>query len=368
MSNTAFEPAPAHLVGALSDTRLGFHLGRHVLKLWGLGSVQSLAPGQSLAPRGPRDMHLVLQGRLTSASGLWHGPGNHFPAPREALTALDDPTTVWTLETSQHAWRTPANQPLRAAWAQALRDARADELAAGPPSPLPDPAALCDQDHPTVQKLAQQLRRDTPAASAQAIFHTIQRMPYRFGLWQETASRTLARGSGVCTTKANLQVALLRALDIEAGFVEVPLDIGVLGVLMTDAWRALMRTQVKHYFAAVKLGGRWHPSDASFCDPSCQLFTEAAPYLGALVPCWFDEGRPFHPVAYIQGTDPFAIEVLPHIHAEMGKRSRFLPRHFEAMNTRLDHTSRGMAPPQAEAAQAAAAQALTLNSPTPDHQ
>lgn len=338
------EVQPDRLVSAMAETRIGFHLGRHIEPLWALGFVQSLVAGQTFAGCGSRAVHVMLRGRLASAAGVWHGPGNHFTVAGERLTALDNPTAVWTLDPTQYAWRAPANQALRAAWARALRAAQADERAAGPPSTLPDPRTLCDQDHPAIRSLASSLRGETPAASARAIFHTIQQMPYRFGLWQETASRTLARGSGMCTTKANLQVALLRALDIEAGFVEVPLDIGVLGVLMPEAWRVFMRSQVKHYFAAVRLGGRWHPADASFCAPSCRLFTEAAPYLGALVPCWFDEGRPFHPVAYIQGTDPFDIQVLPQIHAEMGKQSRFLPRHFEAMNTRLDHAGRCMAP------------------------
>lgn len=334
------ESGQARLLEAFGDTRLGFHLGSHALQVFRLGSWQRLDPGEPLAQRGPRSVHVLLSGRLMGAKSLWLGPGNHFLSSREPLLALDHDTWVWTLETSQAVWRTEESRRLRSLWAQALAAVNADESAAGPPANLPDPATLCDLAHPSIQALAEQLRGDTPAASAEAVFHTIQRMPYRFGLWQETASRTLARGSGMCTTKANLQVALLRALGLEAGFVEVPLEIGVLGVLMPEAWRNLMRTQVKHYFAAVKLDGRWHPADASFCDTSCMLFTDAVPDLAALVPAWFQEGRPYHPVSRIQGTDPFAIEVRPHLHEEMGKASRFLPKHFEAMNTQLDRRSR----------------------------
>ena len=336
MSESVPEPGLARLLEAFGDTRLGFHLGSNALSVFRLGSWQRLGPGEPLAQRGPRSVHVLLSGRLMGAKSLWLGPGNHFATSREPLLALDHDTWVWTLETAQPIWRSASRLGLRTAWSRALTAVQADEMAAGPPAELPDPRQLCDTGHPSIQQLAARLRRDTPAETAEAVFHTVQRMPYRFGLWQETASRTLSRGSGMCTTKANLQVALLRASGLEAGFVEVPLEIGVLGVLMPEAWRGLMRSHIKHCFAAVKLGGRWHPADASFCDTSCQLFTDAVPDLAALVPAWFQEGRPYHPVSRIHGTDPFAIEVLPDLHAEMGKRSRFLPRHFEAMNTQLD--------------------------------
>ncbi len=337
------ESGQARLLEAFSEARLGFYLGSHALSIFRLGSWQRLDPGEPLAQRGPRSVHVLLSGRLMGAKSLWLGPGNHFASSREPLLALDHDTWVWTLETQQPVWRSAANSGLRVLWGQAVAAVQADELAAGPPVTLPDVTTLCDLEHPAIQSLASQLRRDTPSASAEAVFHAVQRMPYRFGLWQEKASRTLARGSGMCTTKANLQVALLRALGLEAGFVEVPLEMGVLGVLMPEAWRGLMRRNVKHYFAAVRLGGRWHAADASFCDTSCRLFTDAVPDLverAALVPAMFQEGRPYHPLSGIHGTDPFAIEVLPHLHAEMGKRSRFLPRHFEAMNTQLDRRAR----------------------------
>jgi transglutaminase-like putative cysteine protease len=340
MSESLPEPEQARLLQAFSESRVGFYLGSHALKLFRLGSWQRLGPGVPLAQRSPRSVHVMLSGRLVGPNNLWLGPGNLFAASSEPLLALDHGTWVWTLETQQSVWRAAANSDLRVLLAQAVAAVQTGEAAAGPPATLPDPSILCDLAHPTIQTLAEQLRRDTPAATAEAVFHTVQRMPYRFGLWQETASRTLARGSGMCTTKANLQVALMRALGLEAGFVEVPVEIGVLGVLMPEAWRALMRSHVKHYFAAVKLGGRWHSADASFCDASLMLFSEVMDDLSGIVPPRFQEGRPYHPVSHVRGIDPFAIDVLPHLHAEMGKSSRFLPKHFEAMNTQLDQRAR----------------------------
>ena len=331
-------PARAFLLSLFADSPIGMHLGPRASLLFNLGSVQRLQPGQSLSNMGAYPVHMVLAGRL-SCGGDWWGPGNHFAARGPVRQALDSDTLVWSLDTSQAVWRSDGAEPLRNAWADALRGAMEAEVAALPPYTLPDPNTLCNHRHPAVAELARTLRRGSPADSAETIFHFVQGMPYRFGLWQELASDTLERGTGMCTTKANLQVALLRALGIEAGFVEVPLEMGTLGALLPDGWRALMRTRVKHYFAAVRLDGRWHAADASFCNPSCSLFIDAEPRLAAMVPAWFQAERPFHPVAHINGSDPFDIRVVPEMSAEMGKKSCFLPRHFEAMNTRLDRAT-----------------------------
>ena len=344
MSHPSGLPPRAVLLSLFGDSPLGPHLGLRTSHLFNLGAVQRLQPGQTLPNHSGRPVHLVLAGRL-AGGGDWWGPGNHFAARGPARQALDADTLVWSLDVTQAVWRSAAAQHLRSAWAEALLAVDRSELGARFPDDLPDPKTLCDHGHPTIRQLAQSLECTTPADTAEAIFRFVQSMPFRFGLWQELASDTLARGSGLCTTKANLQVALMRATGIEAGFVEAPLDMGTLGALMPDGWRAQMRSHVKHHFAAARLGGRWHAADASFCDPSCSLFTEAAPHLAAVVPVRLQEGRPFHPVAVINGTDPFEIRVLPDLSTEMGKKSHFLPRHFEAMNTRLDRArSRHRAP------------------------
>ena len=80
-------------------------------------------------------------------------------------------------------------------------------------------ADYCDDRHPSVIAMARRHVRATPLATACAIWSTMWAIPYRFGTWQWSASETIARGHGMCTTKAVLQVALMRALGIEAGYV-----------------------------------------------------------------------------------------------------------------------------------------------------
>jgi hypothetical protein len=166
-------------------------------------------------------------------------------------------------------------------------------------------------------------------------------MPYRFGPWQERASDTLRRGVGMCTTKANLQVALMRAAGLEAGFVESPMPTSVLGKLMPDGWLALQRPVVKHYFAAVKLGGRWHATDASYDDASYGIYVLSFPHTASLRYPTLAEGQPYAPAFLAKYADPWDIAVVPDLNEEMGKQSRFKPRHFEALNTRLDR-ARGL--------------------------
>lgn len=161
-------------------------------------------------------------------------------------------------------------------------------------------------------------------------------MPYRFGHWHERASTTLVRGVGMCTTKANLQVALMRAAGLEAGFVETPMPMSKLGKLMPDAWLALMRNEVRHYFAAVKLNGTWWACDASYDDTAFKIYIETMPELSFLIPAFFDEGRPYSPAYEAKGDDPTDIAVVAHLEGVMGKSSRFGPRHFEALNTKVD--------------------------------
>ena len=122
----------------------------------------------------------------------------------------------------------------------------------------------------------------------------------------------------------------------EAGFVEVPMSTRVLGKLMPAGWLALQRPTVRHYFAAVKLDGRWHGVDSSYDIASYRIYLEMFPWMAHRETPEVRIGAPYMPALEIQHADLFDIQVVDSIAEEMGKKSRFLTRHFEALNTCMD--------------------------------
>ncbi|MEZ5663875.1 MAG: transglutaminase family protein [Burkholderiaceae bacterium] len=308
-----------------ADSVLGLYLGGQSRDVFRQGSVRTLLPDTGLVV--PADsLVVVLQGQL-HGDACWWGPGNHLPEAPGQLRSGAVGVRVWTC----------SGQVRGAEIVQrALHVALQAELAARSAFCAEPVAHPCNHDHPRILDAAARLRDVDAEASANAVFRHVQRMPYRFGAWQERASDTLLKGMGVCTAKAQLQVALWRALGLEAGFVEIDLPMDVLSLLMPAGWVPLMRSRAKHYCAAVKLGRRWHVADASFSSEALQLFVERDPALAPHAVLQFACGQPYHPVAGITGRDPFDVRVLPDLHEVLRKRSRFGPHHFEALNTRLD--------------------------------
>lgn len=335
MTSTAAQRHNPELLNLFIDSTLGLYLDAKTNPVFAAGQVRQLAPGDTLDDAGTHPLHVVLDGRLAGPRD-WFGPGNHFETGGQELQAVDLPARVWTLDLGGSAWLAPENRGLRKSMVQALIAADAAEGDATPPAILPDSQTLCDVDHPEIRRRAARLRRTTQAATAEAVLKFVHGFPYRFGAWQERASDTLSRGVGMCTTKTNLQVALMRAAGLEAGFVEIPMATSVLGKLMPTGWLALQRPTVKHYFAAVKLNGVWHGADSSYDYASYRIFLEMFPWMAHREEPVLTEGAPYIPALEIQHADLFDITVADSIAEEMGKRSRFLPRHFEALNTRVD--------------------------------
>lgn len=126
----------------------------------------------------------------------------------------------------------------------------------------------CDFRDDAIQKIAADFKNKNFASQndlAVALFyHVRDSVLYRLGLWQRRASETVKEGSGTCTNKANLLVALLRACDIPAGY-------GVMkvkgkeyfGPAILPVFKNYVGERSVHVYAFVFLNDRWIK-----CDPS----------------------------------------------------------------------------------------------------
>jgi hypothetical protein len=96
---------------------------------------------------------------------------------------------------------------------------------------------MCDHDDPWLMKLAEEMINGaiTPVEKARRIFGYV-RDRVRFGLAysRSTATQTLKRGYGDCLSKSNVQVALLRSMDIPARFRWVKVESVILHHLVAD--------------------------------------------------------------------------------------------------------------------------------------
>jgi hypothetical protein len=191
----------------------------------------------------------------------------------------------------------------------------------------------CDFGHPSIRYTAELLKGKDDWESAINVWNYVRTMPYRFGFWYVKASQTLELGFGMCTTKANLQVALLRAMGIEAQYGEANVAAKYLIPFLPPSYRFKVSKGIKHYFCLVNLDGEYFRSDASFTKESLQLFGTLHPEYLFLVHNKFARGEHF--AVELEGglLEYRMIDNLSHV---MSKRPFYKVGNVEAMNLLLD--------------------------------
>lgn len=130
------------------------------------------------------------------------------------------------------------------------------------------PSEFCDCNNREVYRLARKLTRDAsdPREAAIRIFFFV-RDKIKFGYPHlGKASDVLSRGYGTCSSKTNLQVALLRSIGIPARFRLQSINARV---LFEDKVPPPFREEefsgeVTHYSAEVYLDGKWLVADTTF--------------------------------------------------------------------------------------------------------
>jgi hypothetical protein len=338
----------------LSQTKLASTMSDEWLRqIEALGDVREVAPGQPLFrthSEADLDLHVVLRGdlRLLRNHGgrdVWLGPGDIvgeigfvLGTPRTAeVLAGGFGASVWHVPRATYLGQPPPERlallsrlflglaPLvRVRYDKVLAERTAAEVRVAHDH--------CDHEHPAVRHVGSFLATGDLWDTAAAVFSFVRQIPYRIGFWQVKASRTLELGFGMCTTKSNLQVALLRSNGIEAEFGEVLCDAASMDPILPSGYRQLghRKPHIKHYFAVARLGGRWIPMDATFPPAVWRKLhpdhEEAAP----------ERGEAVNPLGDMLRRDRFDFRRMPDLSEVMAKQPFFDADGVEAMNVVLD--------------------------------
>lgn len=338
----------------LSQTKLASTMSDSSLRqIEALGQVREVPPGQPLFDaQGDTnlDLHVVLRGdlRLVRNHGgrdVWLGPGDIvgeigfvLGTPRTAdVRAGETGASVWHVSRARYLDRPPPERlPLLSrlflGLAPLVRVRYAKVIAERTAAAGQVWHDHTDHDHPAVRHVSAFLAAGDPWDTAAAIFSFVRQLPYRIGFWQVKASRTLELGFGMCTTKSNLQVALLRAAGVEAEFGEVLCDAGSMDAILPSGYRHLghRKPHIKHYFAVARLGDRWLPMDATF--PTA-VWRKLHPEHDAAPP---ERGEAVNPLGDMLRRDPFDFRRMPDLSEVMAKQPFFDADGVEAMNVVLD--------------------------------
>jgi len=135
------------------------------------------------------------------------------------------------------------------------------------PDAFLQPTRYCDCDHPTIGQLAHDVVSShvSEKEKAEALFYWVkENVRFEFGPWGVKTSEVLKTRGGMCTTKANLLVALLRAAKIPAGYVILKVNTKEFyRELMCPSFGKLVSPHTTHVCVGVVLDGDW-----LLCDPS----------------------------------------------------------------------------------------------------
>jgi hypothetical protein len=125
----------------------------------------------------------------------------------------------------------------------------------------------CDCKSPEIKRLAFDLTKNINNNKEKAVilFYWVRdNILYRVGFWNKKASETLIEKKGGCTSKANLLVALLRAIGIPAGYGLMRVKgREYFGPIVPPFLKTKISKESTHVYAYVYLQGRWIK-----CDPS----------------------------------------------------------------------------------------------------
>jgi transglutaminase-like putative cysteine protease len=138
-------------------------------------------------------------------------------------------------------------------------------------------SARCDWDRPSIQNIVLNICNscESQKAAAAAIYYFVRdEIPFGFRSLRETASETLKWRQGQCAHKANLQIAMLRCLNIPAGYRNQSLDARAYEGFISDHAAEFLGDPLAHVYATAFLDGKWVGADATLDAALLDLVTD----------------------------------------------------------------------------------------------
>jgi hypothetical protein len=139
------------------------------------------------------------------------------------------------------------------------------------------PTEFCDCTSNEIQQKAEELTKSASSTkeAAKNIFYFVRdQCLFTVGRSDVKASETLKIKEGYCITKTNLQIALLRAVQIPARYHQVVLDKEILKNLISNTFYKMMPQRIWfHPWCECYLSGKWI---------ACDLFLDRDIYQAAV--------------------------------------------------------------------------------------
>jgi transglutaminase-like putative cysteine protease len=141
---------------------------------------------------------------------------------------------------------------------------------------------FCDLGGTDIQIIAHKITEPSvsDAEKSEALFYWIkENIKFEFGYWGIKASGVLKRRVGMCTNKSNLLIALLRSVNIPAGY-------GILKVdtkefyqeLMCPIFRKMVSSTTTHIYVGIFLNEKWVRCDPSVDSELAKALKEKTPF------------------------------------------------------------------------------------------
>jgi len=141
---------------------------------------------------------------------------------------------------------------------------------------------FCDFTNPDIQKISHEITASSLSdkEKSEKLFYWVkENIKFEFGYWGIKASDVLTRRTGMCTNKANLLIALLRAVSIPAGYGISKVDTKeYYRTLMCPVFRKMVSPTTTHIYVGIFLDNKWVRCDPSVDDELSVALKEKTPF------------------------------------------------------------------------------------------